>query len=140
MSTETGGEVTRLLGELGRGHKEAMNQLLPLVYDELHRLARSYFRRERGEHTLQPTALVNEAWLRLMGLSQSPRWESRAHFFGIAARLMRLVLVDYARAHRALKRGGKAECVTLDFSAETFATRCHAPPIFSPPPSLPLRV
>ena len=68
---EDTGEVTRLLGEIGRGRKDAMNQLLPLVYDELHRLARSYFRRERGEHTLQPTALVHEAYIRLVDQKRS---------------------------------------------------------------------
>ena len=81
---------------------------------ELHDLARSYLRRGRPNQTLQPTALVNEAWLRLIGQAQPPRLENRAHFFGIAARLMRLVLVDHARAHRAAKRGGgDAEMITL---------------------------
>ena len=102
---EDNGEVTRLLGELGRGQKDAMNQLLPLVYDELHRLARSYFRRERGEHTLQPTALVHEAWLRLMGSSQFA-FQNRAHFFSAAAEAMRRILIDRARRKLTARHGG----------------------------------
>ena len=106
------GEVTRLLGEIGRGHKDAMNQLLPLVYDELHRLARSYFRRERGEHTLQPTALVHEAYLRLV--DQRAPLESRGHFLAVAATQMRRILLDYARKHRAARRGGVGQKVLLE--------------------------
>src|ERR1700691_5488419 len=106
------GEVTRLLGEIGRGQKDAMNQLLPLVYDELHRLARSYFRRERGEHTLQPTALVHEAYLRLV--DQHAPMESRSHFLAVAATQMRRVLLDYARKHRAARRGGDDQKVLLE--------------------------
>src|ERR1700740_1059987 len=106
------GEVTRLLGEIGRGQKEAINDLLPLVYDELHRLARGYFRRERGDHTLQPTALAHEAYLRLV--DQRAPMESRGHFLALAATQMRRVLVDYARKHRAERRGGKAQQVLLE--------------------------
>lgn len=106
------GEVTRLLGELGRGQKDAMNQLLPLVYDELHRLARSYFRRERGEHTLQPTALVHEAYIRLV--DQRAPMESRGHFLAVAATQMRRILLDYARRHRAARRGGAGQKVILE--------------------------
>jgi RNA polymerase sigma factor (TIGR02999 family) len=106
------GEVTRLLGELGRGQKDAMNQLLPLVYDELHRLARSYFRRERGEHTLQPTALVHEAYIRLV--DQRAPMESRGHFLAVAATQMRRILLDYARRHRAARRGGAGQKVVLE--------------------------
>ncbi len=106
------GEVTRLLGELGRGEKDAMNQLLPLVYDELHRLARSYFRRERGEHTLQPTALVHEAYIRLV--DQRAPMESRGHFLAVAATQMRRILLDYARKHRAARRGGEGQKVILE--------------------------
>jgi RNA polymerase sigma factor (TIGR02999 family) len=109
---ETGGEVTRLLGEIGRGEKEAMNQLLPLVYDELHRLARSYFRRERGEHTLQPTALVHEAYIKLV--DQRAPMESRGHFLAVAATQMRRILLDYARKHRAARRGGAGQKVMLE--------------------------
>lgn len=106
------GEVTRLLGEIGRGQKDAMNQLLPLVYDELHRLARSYFRRERGEHTLQATALVNEAYLRLV--DQKAPMQSHGHFLAVAATQMRRILLDYARKHRAARRGGAGQKVILE--------------------------
>src|SRR5262252_7524210 len=106
------GEVTRLLGEVGRGEKDAMNQLLPLVYEELHRLARSYFRRERGEHTLQPTALVHEAYIRLV--DQKSPMENRGHFLAVAATQMRRILLDYARKHRAARRGGGGQQVLLE--------------------------
>jgi RNA polymerase sigma factor (TIGR02999 family) len=108
MAGHTGdqGEVTRLLGELGRGDRDAVNQLLPLVYDELHRLARSYFRRERGEHTLQPTALVHEAYIRLV--------DQRGHFLAVAATQMRRILLDYARKHHAARRGGAGQKVLLE--------------------------
>jgi len=106
------GEVTRLLGEIGRGQSQAVNDLLPLVYDELHRLARSYFRRERGEHTLQPTALVHEAYIRLV--DQRAPLESRGHFMAVAATQMRRVLLDYARKHHAARRGGAEKKVLLD--------------------------
>ena len=106
------GEVTRLLKELGQGRKDAMNQLLPLVYDELHRLARAYFRRERGEHTLQPTALVHEAYIRLV--DQRAPMESRGHFLAMAATQMRRILLDYARKHHAARRGGAGQKVLLE--------------------------
>lgn len=106
--------ITELLVSWSKGNPAALEELTPYLYRELHTLAKSYLRRGRPRQTLQPTALVNEAWLRLIGPSQSPQWESRAHFFGIAARLMRIILVDYARAHHAVKRGGEAERVTLD--------------------------
>jgi RNA polymerase sigma-70 factor (ECF subfamily) len=109
---EDTGEVTRLLGELGRGRKDAMNQLLPLVYDELHRLARSYFRRERGEHTLQPTALVHEAYIRMV--DQRAPIESHGHFLAVAATQMRRILLDYARKHRAARRGSAGQKVVLE--------------------------
>jgi RNA polymerase sigma factor (TIGR02999 family) len=109
---EDSGEVTRLLGEIGKGHKEAINDLLPLVYDELHRLARGYFRRERGEHTLQPTALVHEAYLRLV--DQRTPLQSRSHFLAVAATQMRRVLLDYARKHHAARRGGDDQKVLLE--------------------------
>src|ERR1700722_3599964 len=106
------GEVTRLLGEVGKGKKDAMNQLLPLVYDELHRLARSYFRRERGEHTLQPTALVHEAYIRMV--DQKAPMQTRGHFLAVAATQMRRILLDYARKHRAERRGGGGQKVLLE--------------------------
>jgi len=106
------GEVTRLLGQIGRGQQEAVNALLPLVYDELHRLARAYFRRERTEHTLQATALVHEAYLRLV--DQRAPIESRGHFLALAATQMRRILMDYARKHSAARRGGEDRKVMLD--------------------------
>ncbi len=105
-------EVTQLLERLNGGDASALERLLPLVYDELRRLARSYLRRERPDHTLQPTALVNEAYLRLVG--QDTPWQNRAHFFGVAAQTMRRILVDYARARGAEKRGGEFRKVSLD--------------------------
>jgi RNA polymerase sigma-70 factor (ECF subfamily) len=107
------GEVTRLLDEIGHGKAEAMEKLLPLVYDELRRLAAVYFRRERSDHTLQPTALVHEAYLKLVD-QRIVRWESRGHFLGVAATLMRRILMDYARGHDAVKRGGLQQRVLLD--------------------------
>jgi len=114
MAGHTGdqGEVTRLLGELERGDKDAANHILPLVYDELHRLARSYFRRERGEHTLQPTALVHEAYIRLV--DQRTPLESRGHFMALAATQMRRILLDYARKHQAARRGAGGQKVLLE--------------------------
>ena len=122
---EDSGEVTRLLGEIGKGHKEAINDLLPLVYDELHRLARGYFRRERGEHTLQPTALVHEAYLRLV--DQRTPLQSRSHFLAVAATQMRRVLLDYARKHHAARRGGDDQKVLLE---DTMAI-CRQQPVDS---------
>jgi RNA polymerase sigma factor (TIGR02999 family) len=106
--------VSQLLIAWGRGEAGALDQLTPRVYRELHKLARAYLRRGRPNQSLQPTALINEAYLRLLDPSQPVEWENRAHFFGIAARLMRLVLVDHARARQAAKRGGAAAPVTLD--------------------------
>ena len=104
---------TELLLAWGRGETSAVEALMPLVYDELRRLARGYMRRERAEHTLQPTALVNEAFLRLIEIRRV-EWQNRAHFFAIAARCMRRILVDAARARQALKRGGDYMRVDLD--------------------------
>jgi RNA polymerase sigma factor (TIGR02999 family) len=106
------GEITRLLREMGAGDKEAMHRLLPLVYEELRRLAASYFRRERVEHTLQPTALVHEAYLRMV--DQREPIQSRGHFMALAATQMRRILVDYARLQHAERRGGGAERVLLE--------------------------
>ena len=113
MSDPTTHAVTRLLMAWGGGDVAASEQLMPLVYEELRHLARGYLRRERADHTLQPTALVHEAYLRLVDSTQI-NWQSRVHFFGIAARLMRRVLVDHARAHGAAKRGGQIEKISLD--------------------------
>jgi RNA polymerase sigma factor (TIGR02999 family) len=107
------GEISRLLAAHREGDKEALDRLLPLVYDELRQLAASYLRRERGNHTLQPTALVHEAYFRLVD-QRDAAWQNRSHFFGVAAHLMRLILVDHARARSAEKRGGDAVRVPLD--------------------------
>jgi RNA polymerase sigma factor (TIGR02999 family) len=104
--------VTTLLVRWRAGDARALESLIPLVYDELRSLARNYLRQERPDHTLQGTALVHEAYVRLIG-HDPPTVESRAHFFGIAARLMREILVDHARAERAAKRGGGACTLTL---------------------------
>jgi RNA polymerase sigma factor (TIGR02999 family) len=104
--------VTRLLVEWTDGNEGALEALLPLVYDELRRLARGYLQRERPGHTLQSTALVHEAYMRLV--DQDVSWQNRAHFFGIAAQMMRRILVDHARTKNAAKRGDGACMVTLD--------------------------
>jgi RNA polymerase sigma factor (TIGR02999 family) len=107
MEQQASSEVTRLLLEISKGgDRAALDQLLPLVYDELRKVARSHLRREhRDEHTLQPTALVHEAYLRLAGQSGN-HWESRVHFFAAAAKVMRHILIDHARARMSEKRGG----------------------------------
>jgi RNA polymerase sigma-70 factor, ECF subfamily len=115
-------EVTQLLLDCRDGNKEALDRLMPLVYDELRRLAKSYMRRERPDNTLQPTALVNEAYLRLID-QRDVRWQNRAHFFGIAAQLMRRILVDRARSHHAVKRGGEGERVPLNEAVISAPTR-----------------
>ena len=106
-----GGQVTQLLKALRAGDSHAAENLLPLVYAELHRLAKSYMRRERPDHTLQATALINEAYLRLVG--EDVDWNSRAHFIGLAAHVMRRVLVDYARTRNAEQRGGGLKRVEM---------------------------
>jgi len=106
-------EVTVLLSELAKGNPEAESKLIPLVYDELRRMADRYMRREREDHTLQTTALVHEAYLKLVE-QHSVDWQSRAHFFGIAAQVMRRVLIDHARGHVREKRGGGQRAVPLD--------------------------
>jgi len=105
-------QITAILATLRSGDQEALKSLIPLVYDELRRLAQYHLKRERPDHTLQSTALVNEAYMRLAG--QDLRIQSRAHFFAIASQLMRQVLVDYARRHRAGKRGAGACMLALD--------------------------
>jgi RNA polymerase sigma factor (TIGR02999 family) len=106
------GEVTQLLKAMHGGDPAAAEHLLPLVYTELHRLAQAYMRRERPDHTLQATALINEAYLRLVG--EDIDWNSRAHFIGLAAHVMRQVLVDYARAHTAQRRAGGLQRVEME--------------------------
>jgi RNA polymerase sigma-70 factor (ECF subfamily) len=111
--TDSKGAVTRLLSAWGRGDLQARDELLPLVYAELRRRAGAYFRRERPDHTLQPTALVNEAYLRLVAQHRVPS-RSRSHFFSLAATMMRRVLVDHARQRKAAKRPAADVRVTLD--------------------------
>jgi RNA polymerase sigma factor (TIGR02999 family) len=110
-------EITQLLIAWGEGDESALNQLMTLVYEELRSLAKRYMRRQSPNHTLQTTALVNEAYLRLIDSSQV-RWQNRTHFFAISAQLMRRILVDFARAKQNLKRGGKAQRVELDEALE----------------------
>jgi RNA polymerase sigma factor (TIGR02999 family) len=106
-------DITELLLDWSNGNQAALDQLMPLVYEELHRLAHQYMARERHEHTLQTSALLNEAYLRLVN-QKNVRWENRAQFFGIAAKLMRQILVDHARQRHRMKRGGDVRQVPLD--------------------------
>src|SRR5436190_11575444 len=108
--------VTELLAQWSHGDNAALVELTPLVYDELHRVAHHHLSRQRPDHTLQTTALVNEAYLRLADQT-NPRWQNRAHFFAVAARAMRQILVSYARSYRSQKRGGGALKVELDETA-----------------------
>ena len=110
-------EVTELLVRWRSGDRAALDSLIPLVYDELRRIARHYLQGERTDHTLQSTALVNEAYVRMVA-QDFPEWQNRAHFFAVAAQLMRQILVDHARSHRAAKRGGEICKVTLDEAEE----------------------
>jgi RNA polymerase sigma factor (TIGR02999 family) len=114
--------VTKLLLDWGAGNRAALDALTPLVYDELRRLAGHYLRRERPDHTLQSTALVHEAYMRLID-QRNVRWQNRAQFFGLAAELIRRILVDHARAKQAAKRGGTAVKLTLDEALDASAGR-----------------
>jgi len=107
------GDVTQMLISYGQGDRAVLDALLPLVYDELRVIARSYLRQERSDHTLQPTGLVHEAYLRLIN-QQRVDWRNRAQFFGLAANMMRRILINYAEARKAEKRGGNVEKVSLD--------------------------
>jgi RNA polymerase sigma-70 factor, ECF subfamily len=109
-------EITQLLAEWREGNQAALDELYPLVYDELHRLARRYMSRERKGHTLQTTALINEAYVRLVD-QRSVHWANRSHFFAISAQIMRRILIDHARRHAYAKRGGGAQQVSLDETA-----------------------
>ena len=122
METPEPHDVTKLLLRWGNGEREAFDALAPLVYDELRRLAGRYLRRERSEHTLQSTALVHEAYLRLVD-QRNVRWQNRAQFFGLAAELIRRILVDHARARLAAKRGGTVYKITLDEALDASAPR-----------------
>jgi RNA polymerase sigma factor (TIGR02999 family) len=113
VTTRSQTAVTELLVDWSKGDQEALSKLVPLVYDELHKLASRYLRRERPDHTLQTTALVHEAYLKLVD-QRNAHWENRVQFFAVAAQLMRRILVDYARSHRASKRGGDLYKLSLD--------------------------
>jgi RNA polymerase sigma factor (TIGR02999 family) len=106
--------ITRMLKDWSEGDRESLDRLLPFVYDELHRQASRYLRRERVDHTLQPTALINEAYLKLID-QRDVRWQNRAHFFAVAAQAMRRILVDYARSRKREKRGGGGDDVKLPY-------------------------
>ncbi len=112
-SESDGHEVTALLGKLSSGNADAADRLAPLIYSELRHLAANCMRRERIGHTLQPTALVHEAYIRLVG-QKEVHWKSRAHFYSIAGRIMRRILLDFARKRLSSKRGGAGQKVTLD--------------------------
>lgn len=106
-------QITELLAEWREGNQSALDELYPLVYDELHRLARRYMSRERKDHTLQTTALINEAYVRLID-QKNVNWANRSHFFAISAQIMRRILIDHARRHAYAKRGGGAQQVSLE--------------------------
>ena len=113
MDSASSTRINRLLQDWGRGNQQAREALIPVVYDELRRLARRHLRHERADHTLHSAALVNEAYLRL-ARQEPPQWQNRAHFFGVAAQMMRHILVDHARNRLAAKRGGGAPRLTLE--------------------------
>lgn len=120
MESGAAGEVTILLNQISSGSSEAANQLIPLVLHELRRLARHYMKTERPGHTLQPTALVNEAYLRLVG-DQARDWRNRAHFIGVSACVMRRILIDYARRRQAAKRSVGEQAVESYADPEVFS-------------------
>jgi RNA polymerase sigma factor (TIGR02999 family) len=113
MQTPPPNEITQLLRRWSQGDAAALDQLLPVVYQELRKLASAYLRGERPAHTLQPTALINEAYMRLIK-QDLPEWQSRKHFYGFAAHMMRQILVEHARAHATAKRGGGEQGLSLD--------------------------
>jgi RNA polymerase sigma factor (TIGR02999 family) len=113
VGADSSTRINRLLADWGQGNEEAREQLIPVVYNELRRQARRHLRGERPDHTLESAALVNEAYLRLVHQG-TPRWQNRAHFFGVAAQLMRHILVDHARNRLAAKRGAGAPRLSLD--------------------------
>jgi RNA polymerase sigma-70 factor (ECF subfamily) len=121
--TGTAESITQLLLQWSNGDSSALEKLMPLVYDELRRLAGRYLRRERENHTLQPTALVNEAYLRLVD-QEKVEWQCRAQFFGLAARLMRNILIDHARVHQAAKRGRRQLSISVS-KVNRIASRCE---------------
>ena len=122
MTAPSPQDLTQLLVAWNNGEQDALEQLIPLVYNELHRLAHRYMGRERSEHTLQSTALVHEAYERLINL-KDVSWQNRAHFFAVSAQLMRRILVDYARSRRFDKRGGQWRQVPLNEAVAVFPDR-----------------
>jgi RNA polymerase sigma factor (TIGR02999 family) len=112
MAVATQSQLTNLLDDWKRGDPSALEKLTPLIYDELRRIAHRYARHERNGHTLQTTALINEAYVRLAG-NESPDWQNRQHFFAVTAQVMRHILIDHARRRRALKHGGHGQQVSL---------------------------
>jgi RNA polymerase sigma factor (TIGR02999 family) len=122
MSTLAESDITRLLHALSQGQREALDRLMPLVYDELLRIAHAQLRRERPGHTLSTTAVVHEAYLKLVNLREVD-WQHRAHFFAVAARLMRRILIDYARTRKRAKRGGNVRQVPLDEALDVAVDR-----------------
>jgi len=119
-------DVTALLGDWSRGNRTALDQLLPLVYAELRRVAARQLRNERADHTLQPTALIHEVYIRLVDQRQVD-WQNRAHFFGVSAQVMRRILVDHARRHGASKRGEGVRCVSIDEAKDVAAASNDIP-------------
>lgn len=117
METLSANDLTGLLIEWGQGDKAALDRLTPLVYDEIRRIAHRAMQREREGHTLQTTALVNEAYVRLAG-SKNINWQNRAHFYAVTAQVMRHILIDHARRRRYVKHGGEAERVALDVASD----------------------
>jgi RNA polymerase sigma factor (TIGR02999 family) len=112
--TQVAKDITQLLVKYGKGDENALAQLLPEIYENLHRLAIAFMRKENPNHTLQPTALVNEAFLKLTQGGRDISWQNRAHFFAVAAQMMRRILIDHAKAKRAAKRGGGGARVSFD--------------------------
>lgn len=130
MPTEIQLNVTQLLFRYGKGEPQALEKLLPVVYQELRRLAKNYMRRESSGHTLQPTALVHEAFFKLVD-QKDVQWQNRAHFFGVAAQLMRRILIDHARSRRAVKRGGTQAKVSFDEAIHWEAAEDGAPDLLA---------
>ncbi len=122
MVGQASGDLTQLLVDWSDGDEAALSRLMPVVYDELHRLAQRYLNRERSDHTLQSTALVHEAYLRLIDQKRI-RWQNSLHFFGLAAQMMRRILVDHARSHRYAKRGGNVRKISLEDAPEVSMSR-----------------
>lgn len=116
-------EITQLLHDWSKGDETALNELMPIVYDQLHRMANQYMRSQPSGHTLQPTALIHEAYVKLAGSNQE--WKNRAHFFGVASRAMRHILVDHVRNRRSLKRGSDPQRVPIEESILVSAERAE---------------